>query len=354
VAYTRASRPDATRGSSVKLVMTLLTRDQVDVVDALVAFHLHAGVDFVIATDHRSTDGTTEILESYERDGVLQLVREEGQELRTREWRTRMARSAAADHGADWVIGCDGDEFWWPRGGSLKDVLAAVPPQYGVLEAAWRFFLPRRSGPRFFAERMTLRLSPAGALVHPHSPFKPGVKIAHRGDPTLVVQGGGHRLLAGALVPCVGWHPIEVLHFPIRDLEQYERRHEQWQRGGRDWRFPRRSITGASPLFASVAVNDTEVEVGVENGSITLDTRLRDALRSIRRHDGERGFRGFCLPGEGEPLVFTDPAVAEELGHLADLGALAGASLIPLQRRVDELRVRVFRLERRGRLGSAR
>ena len=109
----------------MKLVMTLLARNEADVVDAQIAFHLHAGVDFVIATDNASSDGTSEVLERYERAGRLRLLREPGDDMRQAEWVTRMARLAATEHGADWVIHSDADEFWWPRGGSLKDVSRA-------------------------------------------------------------------------------------------------------------------------------------------------------------------------------------------------------------------------------------
>ena len=136
----------------MKLVLTVLARDEADVIDAQIGFHLNAGVDFVIATDNNSHDGTTEILEAYERDGVLHLIREPAEGLRQGEWVTRMARLAASEHGADWVINTDADEFWWPRGGSLKEVLAAVPDTYGIVQAFWRSFVPR-PGRRFASSR---------------------------------------------------------------------------------------------------------------------------------------------------------------------------------------------------------
>ena len=43
-----------------------------------------------------------------------------------------MARLAATEFGADWLINSDADEFWWPRGASLRDVLGAVSPRYGT------------------------------------------------------------------------------------------------------------------------------------------------------------------------------------------------------------------------------
>ena len=103
----------------MKLVMTLLARDEADIVESWLSFHLNAGVDFVVATDNRSVDGTTDVLERYAREGHLHLIRESGEDLRQNEWVTRMARLAATDFGADWVINSDADEFWWPRGASL-------------------------------------------------------------------------------------------------------------------------------------------------------------------------------------------------------------------------------------------
>ena len=102
------------------LVMTLLARDEIDIVDSWLAFHLNAGADLVIATDNRSQDGTTEVLEEYARSGHVHLIREPGEDLRQDEWVTRMARLAATEYGADWVINSDADEFWWPRGASLS------------------------------------------------------------------------------------------------------------------------------------------------------------------------------------------------------------------------------------------
>ena len=74
----------------------------------------------MIVTDHASSDGTEDVLARYERDGRVRVLREPDGPFRQREWVTRMARLAATEHGADWVINSDVDEFWWPRGGVAR------------------------------------------------------------------------------------------------------------------------------------------------------------------------------------------------------------------------------------------
>jgi hypothetical protein len=334
----------------MNLVMTLLVRDEADIVDAQIAFHLNAGVDFVVATDNRSEDGTTEILERYERAGVLHLLHEDGDDMRQAEWVTRMARLAATEFEADWVINSDADEFWWPRGGTLKDVLGHVHERYGVIRGFWRHFLPRLGGDPFFAERMTIRLcapAPPGGkwtIYHAHQ------KAVHRADPAIVVQPGNHDAIGDRLEPLRTWHPIEILHFSFRSVEQLARKAQGGWVRNRDVGFTEyqaRLHAAASgrdeiaSFFRRSAVSDDDLRRGLEQGDLAVDTRLRDALRMLRADDGS-----FRLPSREPVLAFGRSDLADAAAHAAEVAVLAdfdgieraALRLEALERRVAALR----------------
>ena len=90
----------------------------------------------------------------------------------------------------------------------------------------WRHFAPRPDGDEFFAERMTVRVCNPGA--EDNSPYSPRFKTVHRGDPEVTVPAGNHRALGRGLEPVAGWYPIDVLHFPIRSLEQFTEKYLRW------------------------------------------------------------------------------------------------------------------------------
>ena len=50
------------------IVMTLLVRNEEDIIEANIEFHLAQGADFIIATDNRSTDRTRDLLLRYAQD----------------------------------------------------------------------------------------------------------------------------------------------------------------------------------------------------------------------------------------------------------------------------------------------
>jgi hypothetical protein len=326
----------------VTLVMTLLARNEADIIDTHVAFHLAAGVDFVIATDNRSEDGTTEILERYERTGRLRLIRESGDDMRQDEWVTRMARLAATEHGADWVINSDADEFWWPRAGSLKEVFTTVPERYGIVRGCWRHFVPRTDDGRSFAERMTVRLA---APAHPgdkRTIFHAHQKVAHRARQDVEIERGNHNASAPGLEPFRGWHPLEVLHFSIRSPRQLQLKAEGGWLRSPNYEAPGHRLAIADALraggpgayFASLVVEDDAVGRGLDDGTLAVDTRLRDAVRSLsRRRDGL--------------LEFPRPDVVQDAAYAAEASVLVGIDgIVRAEQRVDALESRLSALER--------
>jgi hypothetical protein len=333
----------------VKLVMTLLVRDEADIVDAQIAYHLEAGVDLVVATDNRSEDGTTEILERYAREGHLHLLLEPGADLRQSEWVTRMARLAATELGADWVFNTDADEFWWPHAPSLKDVLAVVPERYGVVRGAWRNFVPRPGGAGFFAERMTVRFCRPTFEDHPLGTHS---KSAHRAVPDVRVGRGNHEAFGSRLLPLRGWYPFEILHFPVRSLEhclrKYVTQFEALERNA-DKGIPAHMADAyrawqagsLEDFYAPLVVDEETLRRGLADGTYVLDTRLRDALRRL----------GF---GEADTDVRRPPDL--ELGHpgLEEVARFASESSVlwesdlglALAERIDAMEQRLGGLER--------
>jgi hypothetical protein len=55
----------------MKIVMTLLLRDEEDIIRENLDFHYNQDVDFIIATDNLSVDGTKGILLEYQQQGRL-------------------------------------------------------------------------------------------------------------------------------------------------------------------------------------------------------------------------------------------------------------------------------------------
>ena len=326
--------------------MTLLARDEADIVDAQIAFHLNAGVDVVVATDNRSEDGTTEILERYAREGHLHLLREPGDNLRQSEWVTRMARLAATELAADWIFNTDADEFWWPLGGDFRELFAVVPTHFGVIRGAWRNFVPRPDDARSFAERMTVRYCTPEFRAHPLATH---FKSAHRAAPDVRIGRGNHEAFASGLVPLRGWHAIEILHFPVRSLEQCTHKYvtqfvaleRNAQKGIPDHMAEAYRAYRAGRLedfYRPLVVDDDALEMGLASGELTVDTRLRDVLHSLGFGDAASG----DVSAEVGDRTLTAAEFAAECSVLpeSDYGLAYGA-------RIDELESRMTVLERR-------
>jgi glycosyltransferase involved in cell wall biosynthesis len=267
----------------MKLVMTLLVRDEQDIVRENLDFHLAQGVDEVIVTDNGSEDATVEILREYESQGVLRLLLEPTDDYSQGRWVTRMARLAATE-GADWVINNDADEFWWPRAGSLTSIFDRLGDEVGLVVARRQNFVPRPEDGRPFWERMTLReresLNPLGKPLPP--------KLAHRAHPEIAVAQGNHKVEGAQLGERLDDGSIEILHFPMRTYGQFENKIVKGGRAyGRNRELPQRTGRTWRRLYEAWEEGrlrdhyDDNVVAERARADLVEDTRLRDFLRGL-------------------------------------------------------------------------
>ena len=327
----------------MKLVMTLVVRNEDELLEANLDYHFGQGVDFALVTDHDSSDGTAEILDRYAREGMVRVFTERraGHDQARRV--TRMARIAAAEHGADWVINNDADEFWWPRFGDLHDIFRAIPAEYGQIEVRRSNFLPRPDDGQPFHRRMVYR----EALSLNPSALPLESKVAHRADPDVVVAAGNHRLLTNGLrpLPPSGLELLEIFHMPMRTYAQFERKVVQIGEGyeqladrddgdGRD-QLKLLEIYRAGRLrayFDAHVHSEAQLAEAVDCGVVVLDRRLERFLEEVPRRLRAR-------IGAGGPADIEPPSAKpdRETGELVTLALAKAVELERARARLGEL-----------------
>jgi hypothetical protein len=247
---------------------------------------------------------------------------------------TEMARLAATELDADWVVHTDADEFWWPIEGSLKQILGAVDDRYGVLIAPRCEFIGRPDGPGSFADRLNIR--EARARYQP--------KVAHRADPDVVMLDRGphdvaalgpsgevadsvrppgrpvHRVIRNrelgvsswpeeeTRLTWAPWWPVRILHFPVRSSEQFKRRTQiaifegMFPDRGRFKRLREHYEQGRfAELYRELIFEESDVQEGLRQGRLVVDERFARVLN--RCPDP--------LDGGGSGSVRVDPTPEE-------------------------------------------
>jgi glycosyl transferase family 2 len=279
--------------------MVYKVRDEADIIEDNLRFHLAQGVDFFVVVDTGSVDGTIEILERYERAGLLRLERTIGGIHDMKSGGEESVTRLAAEMGADWIVHNDADEFWWPAQGNLKQSFESIPEEFGmVLAPRTEFAVRPGEGP--FADRMTVRETRFRRPAK--SAHRPNERISLRGPHPVEIWTGdsAYRGLVGKPVlrtqaehreddpmelVIAPTFPVGVLHFPFRTFAQYRRRVEiardngQLQRNeaGRAVRKAYEEGT-LEEVYARLVLDDEAVSKGIDEGWLVEQTSFRDYL----------------------------------------------------------------------------
>jgi len=207
----------------MKLVATLLVRNEAELVADCLEHHLQEGVEAFLVTDHGSTDRLAEVLHSYRR--VIHHVQTETEKSYCQDkWVTQMARRAT-ELRPDWIFHLDADERW-----TGLHLLKQIPEKYAWIKTgAWRNHLPVTATlPGSFHPRMMPYFEIPGRTGLHRPRFVAfgsgtGGKVLHRPMPDVQIGIGNHCLHAPDL-PMLSCDGIEVHHFPIRSFQQFRQK----------------------------------------------------------------------------------------------------------------------------------
>lgn len=200
------------------VVAVTMVRDEDDVIRSTVA-HMLDEVDAVVVADNLSTDRTREILDDLALDygDRLEIVDDPDPAYEQSRKMTGLARYAAEEFGARWVVPFDADEWWYtPHADRIADVLPTIPDRWHVVPADLFDHVatgldPAEPDP---IRRIGWRRRTPGPLP----------KVAARYRPDLVIEQGNHGAHYDEFAPASFDPVLVVRHYPYRSLEQFVRK----------------------------------------------------------------------------------------------------------------------------------
>ncbi|MCB1756178.1 MAG: glycosyltransferase family 2 protein [Gammaproteobacteria bacterium] len=213
-----------------RIVMTLLVRDEADIIADNILYHSRKGVDAFAVMDNGSTDGTLDSLRALADHVEIRIISNPDGVYQQAVWMTQLAMLAKNELGADFVISNDADEFWVPKAGKTytdylrqSDSVITVKRTNAVfderiLESNYHYLQARHAVIKpvnYSKQEQLLDDTVCMQLV----PVGPKVIVKSRG--LRRIKGGNHRAKHWNFFGRRMENGIRVIHFPIRSREQF-------------------------------------------------------------------------------------------------------------------------------------
>ena len=224
------------------LTMTILVKNEIDIIEKNIRFHSKYGVDNFVIMDNNSTDGTREKIEELKKEFEITIIDEKGIYNQAK-WMTKLSHIAKKRYNPTWIIPNDADEFWKPKeGNSLKDILPknryvlTIDRFNMILYQGLKNFIDseyRVENPIYYRKNTQLNTKNISMILTKISP-----KVIIKPKGLLWIRGGNHKALHfGNLIDYFKhydkikrFNQIEVFHYPIRSFEQFKKNIENRKR----------------------------------------------------------------------------------------------------------------------------
>ncbi|NPA11419.1 MAG: glycosyltransferase family 2 protein [Epsilonproteobacteria bacterium] len=216
------------------LTMTILVKNEADIIEKNIRYHVGKGVDSFVVMDNDSTDGTRDILEKLKKEFEITIIDEKGTYNQAK-WMTKLTHIARKKYNPTWLIPNDADEFWWSEDtlkNTLKEAKKAILTVdrfnfllYEGLKNWWESEI-RVENPIFYRKDTQLSSENISIILTKISP-----KVIIKPLGLIWIRGGNHKALHifnpidyfKHYDKIKRFKKIRVFHYPIRSFEQFKK-----------------------------------------------------------------------------------------------------------------------------------
>ena len=217
------------------IALLISVRDEAQFIHANIQHHLEMGIDRFVFTEICSSDGTRELLQTYEKDPRFHITYLDDQYPRKYPWKRVMVDIAKKHFGATWMISIDADELLLPKSGDLKKEMESISG-HGCRINRYNVALSEQITFQDYYRTNSLFNSPVVAKTNPLTraylkegkPF-PWIlgpidsKVIARADCVEEFTPGGHGVFDGAddeRFETIASNLI-ILHFPFTTYQRF-------------------------------------------------------------------------------------------------------------------------------------
>ena len=316
-----------------------MVKNEADIVEAFVRHNLHF-VDLMVLLDNGSTDGTRDILEALQKEGLPLLVIDDPVfGYFQSEKMTELYRRTVPVFQPEVVYLLDADEFMRAPDRAAMDGLMRQVPAGAQALLPWMTHTPdpQRSSAELLSD--PLASSPWRRAKEEPQYYKSIIRRCPSLDADLVIDQGNHSVhrASGQPMPTAVLSGVHLAHLPVRSVEQVtakaingwlaylvRNRHTRGEMQGSQWQLLYERITQGTPLRAD---DLTTLSLDYAQHPRPGRSLQADALRDPcpPRH----GVLKYLDLGRHDPVAKVALGVAQHL-QADDMGAVSAATPGPL------------------------
>jgi hypothetical protein len=275
----------------MKIALTLLVRDEFDVIQTMIDYHIKRGIDHFVITDNGSKDSTIEILNDFARSDQIMLLHEPPSDFSQHRWVTRMAHIAQDMFQADWIFHADADELFVPMGSrTIKEILLEVEEEIQVLKIDRHDFVAFNR--KYYAPpQIEMIYRKSESLNLGGRPLPP--KVIHRPIQNVKVTQGNHGIDVETNPRSASIDALRIYHYPIRSYKQFATKVSNGGSGyslnkelpkntgfhKRHWYQLLQDGKLEELFFAKYHYSDAEVKIALSEGIIVEDNTISQFIK---------------------------------------------------------------------------